>query len=79
MTIMRTAMISPQIAGEGGAVHRLAATQVYEGTSRPRKIAQAASSSVWRRAVIEGYPIAGLALLIAYFARTLLLSVQLAD
>lgn len=79
MTLMRTAMISPQIVGQDGAVQRLAAKQVYKRSRRRRNAASAAPLSIWRRVLIEGYPIAGIVLLFTYFARTLWLSLPLME
>ncbi len=66
MTMMRTAMISPEILGRTKSFNH--------SFSRSRKVARRAPRSPrvgWRQALIEAYPIIGIAMLLAYFAWTL--------
>lgn len=66
MTMMRTAMISPEILGRTNTCNH--------SFSRSREVvrrARRAPCGGWRQALIEAYPIVGIAMLLAYFAWTL--------
>lgn len=78
MNIVRMATISPRIVGQRNAMGHRPATRVHSD-ARSKKREQHAPPSAWRRVINESYPIAGMALLLAYFVRTLLASLCLAD
>lgn len=69
MNIVRMALISPHAVSDGRAVSHRRITEtrsardvkrVIQRTRRPRRAA-------WRQALIEAYPIVGMALFLAYF------------
>ena len=66
MTMIRTAMISPEILGRTNSFSH--------NFSHSRKVvrrARRAPRVSWRQALIEAYPIVGMAMLLAYFVWTL--------
>jgi hypothetical protein len=79
MTLMRMAMIPPEVVSGRGSIRNRAAISVHHGRSRLRRAASGARCSGWRRAVIESYPIAGMLLLLGYLLRTLLVSVHFVE
>ena len=63
MTMMRTVMMPPAIIGRTNSFSH--------NFSRSRKVvsrARRAPRGGWRQALIEAYPIVGMAMLLAYFA-----------
>lgn len=69
MNIVRMAMISPHVVGDGRAVCRGTPSETRSARQAIRTIRSAPrlKQATWRRALIEAYPIVGLALFLAYF------------
>lgn len=69
MNIVRMATISPHVVGDSRAVYRGRSSESRRERHAKRTIRSAPrpQRATWRQALIEAYPIVGMALFLAYF------------